>query len=301
MHVFVTGASGFIGSAIVTDLQAAGHKVIGLARSEASARTLLSRGVQVHRGDLEDLDSLRSGAAAAQAVIHTAFIHDFSRYKDVCEADRRAIAALGAVLAGTKHPLIVASGTGRNGTGQIRREDDTVSQPSSVMPRMATEEAVKTVADQGITTMVIRLSPAVHDTRKQGLVTQLVARARQQRQSVYIGEGSNRWAAVHRLDAARLFALALEKGEAGAVYHAVAEEGIPLREIAAAIASRLSIPLAAQTQEEAATYFGPMAPFMSADLPASSSRTRERLGWQPTHPGLLADLAQLDISPQPAT
>jgi nucleoside-diphosphate-sugar epimerase len=268
MHVFVTGASGFIGSAIVTDLQAAGHKVIGLARSEASAQTLLSRGVQVHRGDLEDLDSLRGGAAAAQAVIHTAFIHDFSRYKEVCEADRRAIAALGAVLAGTKHPLIVASGTGRNGTGQIRREDDTVSQPSSVMPRMATEEAVK---------------------------------AGQQRQSVYIGEGSNRWAAVHRLDAARLFALALEKGEAGAIYHAVAEEGIPLREIAEAIASRLSIPLVAQTPEEAATYFGPMAPFMSADLPASSSRTRERLGWQPTHPGLLADLAQLDISPQPAT
>lgn len=295
MRVFVTGASGFIGSAIVAELQEKGHQVIGLARSEASAQSLIRQGVQVHRGDLEDLDSLRSGAAAAEAVIHTAFNHDFSQYKVNCESDRQAIEAMGSVLIGTNYPLIITTGTGISVPGKARAEEDPSAVDSSVSPRQASEEAIEAVAAKGVNTAVIRLSPSVHDTRAQGLVTILVALARQHGQSAYLGEGLNRWPAVHRLDAASLFVKAFEKGVAGGKYHAVAEEGVTVKEIAAAIAHRFNIPLVSQTPEEAAAYFGWLAPFMSFDIPASSMLTRQRLGWNPTHPTLLEDLANLPL------
>ncbi len=291
MRVFVTGATGFIGSAIVRELQGAGHQVLGMARSEEGVDLLRSMGAEPHRGDVQDLDSLRRGASQADGVIHAAFIHDFSRFLENCEIDRRAIEALGDALAGRDARFVVTSGTAVAGLGPdhlVTEEDE--SAPASAMPRAASEEAAAAVAARGVSTSILRLAPSVHSPDRQGLVTMLIARAREAGVSAYVGDGLNRWPAVHRLDAARLFRLALEKGAAWARYHAVDEEGVPLREIAEVIGRRLKVPVVGLSPDEAAQHFGWLAPFAGADCPASSAITRERLGWRPTGPSLIADL-----------
>ena len=290
MRVFVTGASGFIGSAIVDELIAAGHKVLGLARSDAAATSLIAAGADVHRGSLEDLDSLRSGAAAADAVIHTAFIHDFSKFQANCETDRRAIEAIGSALAGSDRPFIVTSGTGIARTpGRPTTEEDA---PDSEIPRIASEQAAASVQALGVRVSVMRL-PQVHDPVKQGLITYLIDVAREKGASAYVGDGQNRWPAVHRLDAAHLYRLVLEKGSAGARYHAVDEEGVPLRDIAEVIGKHLNVPVVSKSHEEAADHFGWLAHFAAFDIPASSQWTQEQLGWRPRGPGLISDLQRL--------
>ncbi len=300
MRVFVTGATGFIGSAVVRELLDAGHEVLGMARSDAGAKAVAAAGAQVHRGHVEDLESLRSGAEKADAVIHTAFIHDFSKFKENCEIDRRAVAALGGALEGSDRLLIVTSGTGisSSGTGLPATENDPPLS-SEVMPRGATEESAATVAERGVRVAVVRL-PQVHDTVKQGLVTYLVALAREKGVSAYVGNGKNRWPASPRLDAAHLYRLALEKGDAGVRYHAVAEEGVPARDMAEAIGRGLKVPVVSMPPEEAAAHFGWLARFVAWDIPASSAITRERLGWNPTGPGLIEDLNNMDYFSQPA-
>ena len=289
MRVFVTGASGFIGSALINELIAAGHEVLGLARSDAAAKSVIAAGAQVHRGDLQDLESLRSGAAAADGVIHTAFIHDFSKFVENCEIDRRAIEALGSALAGSDRLLIVTSGTAAAFTpGRLTTEEDA---PNSPMPRVASEKAAASLEARGVRVSVMRL-PQVHDPVKQGLITYLIALAREKGVSAYVGNGLNRWPAVHRLDAAHLYRLALEKGSAGVRYNAVAEEGVPLREIAEAIGRGLRVPVVAKSPEEAGEHFGWLAMFVGVDVPASSAQTQERLGWRPARPGLISDLDQ---------
>jgi nucleoside-diphosphate-sugar epimerase len=291
MRVFVTGATGFIGSVVVQDLIKAGHQVTGLARSEAGAAFLREVGAEVHRGDLEDLESLRSGAALADGVIHTAFNHDFSKYAANCEADRRAIEVLGSALEGADRPFVVTSGTlvAAVPPGRPATEDDAPT-ASSAMPRSASEEAAVLRGQTGVRASVVRL-PQVHDRHKFGLVSYLIEIAREKGVSAFVGDGRNRWPAVHKLDAARLYVLALEKGAAGARYHAVAEEGVPLRDIAAAIGRGLKLPVVALSPEEAAGHFGWMALFAGGDFPASSALTQERLGWRPTaQPGMIEDL-----------
>jgi nucleoside-diphosphate-sugar epimerase len=287
MRIFVTGATGFIGSAIVPELIDAGHQVLGLTRSEAGAQSLIAAGAEVHRGDLEDLESLRRGAELSDGVIHLAFNHDFSKFAAICEADRHAIEALGSALAGSDRPLVITSGTGVARTpGRPSTEEDA---PNSPIPRVASEEAAASVAARGVRVSLMRL-PQVHDTVKQGLITYLIAVAREKGVSAYIGDGLNRWPAVHRLDCARLYKLALEKGSAGARYNAVAEEGVPLREIAEAIGRGLKVPVVVKSPEEAGEHFGWLAAFVGFDIPASSALTQQRLGWQPTGPGLISDL-----------
>jgi nucleoside-diphosphate-sugar epimerase len=289
MRVFVTGASGFIGSAIVPELLAAGHKVVGLARSDAAAKSIAAIGAEVHRGELEDLESLRSGAANSDAVIHLAFNHDFSKYLDNCEADRRAIEAIGGVLAGSDRPLIVTAGTAMLTPGRCGTEDAPI--PSSAgVPRSASEEAAASVAARGVRASVVRLPPSVHDREKLGLVSQLIVLAHEKGVSAFVGEGINRWPAVHRLDAAHLYSLALEKSAPGARYHAVAEEGVRLKEIAEVIGRRLNLPVVSKSPAEAFDHFGWLGPFMGIDLPVSSTQTQVRLGWRPTQTSLLADL-----------
>ena len=287
MRVFVTGATGFIGSAVVRELIDARHQVLGLARSDAGAKSLLAAGADVHRGSLEDLESLRSGAAAADGVIHTAFIHDFSNYGPAAEADRRAIETLGGVLAGSDRPLIVTSGTLlAQRQGSLATEEDA---PNPSFPRKS-EEAAFALAARGVLASVLRLPPSVHGNRDHGFVPRLVSIAREKGISAYIGDGLNRWPAVHRLDAARLYRLTLEKSSAAARYHGVADEGIPTRAIAEVIGRHLNVPVASKSREEAADHFGWIAMFFAMDGPASSAQTQERLGWQPVERGLIADL-----------
>jgi nucleoside-diphosphate-sugar epimerase len=290
MKVFVTGATGFIGSAIVKELMGAGHQVLGLTRSDADAKSLAAAGAQVHPGDLEDLESLRSGTAKSDGVIHTAFIHDFSKFKEVCEVDKLAIEAVGSTLAGSDRPLIVSAGIGPLNPGHLATEDfDPPAQ--SPMPRVS-EQAAMALRPQGVSAAVVRL-PQVHDSVKQGLVTYLINLAREKGISAYVGDGRNRWAAAHVLDVARLYRLALEKHQAGAKYHAVGEEGVPLRDIAEVIGRGLKIPVVSMSPDEAAAHFGWMAMFAGVDMPASSKQTQKRLGWRPTGPGLIADLEKM--------
>jgi nucleoside-diphosphate-sugar epimerase len=297
MRVFVTGATGFVGSAVVRELIGAGHKVIGLARSDAGAKALAAAGAAVHRGDLQDLESLRSGASISDAVIHTAFVHDFSNFAKNCEIDTRAIETLGSVLEGSERPMLVTSGLATEAQGRLATEEDAFLPPSAAYPR-ASEVTAEKLLKRGVRVSTVRL-PQVHDTRKQGLVTYAIEVARQKGVSAYVGDGLNRWAAAHVLDAARLYRLALEKQEAGARYHAVAEEGVPAREIAEAIGRGLKVPVASKSPDEAAAHFGWLGMFVGRDLIGSSVQTRERLGWRPTGPGLIADLEQMHYSETP--
>jgi nucleoside-diphosphate-sugar epimerase len=288
MRVFVTGATGFIGTAVVRELIDAGHQVLGLARSDAGAKALIAAGADVHRGSLEDLGSLRSGAAAADGVIHTAFIHDFNNYAPAAEADRRAIETLGGALAGSDRPLIVTSGTLLvQGQGSLATEEDG-SNPN--FPRKS-EATALALAARGVRSSVLRLSPSVHGNGDHGFVPRLISIAREKEVSAFIGDGLNRWPAVHRLDAAHLYRLMLEKGSAGARYHGVADEGVPTREIAEAIGRGLNVPVVSKSGEEAADHFGWIARFFSIDGPASSALTQRQLGWRPVQPGLIADLS----------
>ncbi|CAE6752015.1 SDR family oxidoreductase [Paraburkholderia nemoris] len=289
MRIFLTGATGFIGAAIVPELINAGHHVIGMTRSDAGAQALIDAGAEVHRGTLEDPESLRSGAAKADAVIHTAFDHDFSRFVENCEKDKRAIAALGSVLAGSDRPLVITSGTGMGSGehGQLATEDVfNVSHPN---PRIASEVAGNALLEAGINVSVVRL-PQVHNPFKQGLISPLVAIAREKGVSAFVGEGRNRWPAGHLSDVARLYRLAVEKRQQGARYHAVGEEGISSREIAEALGRGLNLPVVSISPDEAASHFGWMAMFVGLDMPASSVQTQARLDWHPTGPTLIADL-----------
>ncbi|HEM7839736.1 TPA: SDR family oxidoreductase [Burkholderia multivorans] len=292
MRVFVTGATGFVGLPTVKELIAAGHRVLGLARSDEGEKSLAAIGADVHRGSLEDTESLRAGAAAADAVLHLGFVHDWSNFAQSCEIDRRAIEALGSVLAGSDRLLIVTAGTaGLAAPGRLATEDDDVP-PDFPFPRVSEQTAR---ALKGVRSAVVRL-PQVHDTVRQGLLTYAVAVAREKGVSAYAGEGRNRWAAAHISDVARLYRLALEKNEAGAKYHAVAEEGIPMRDIAEAIGRALKVPVASLSAEEAPAHFGWLAAFAGHDLVASSEKTRKVLGWNPTGPGLIADLERIEAS-----
>ncbi len=292
IRVFVTGATGFIGTPVVKELISAGHKVLGLARSDVAAQWLAAMGADVHRGSLEDLDSLRSGAAASDAVIHLAFIHDFSKFKENCEIDQRAIETLGSVLAGSDKLLIVTAGTaGLAAPGQVATEDNAI--PSDFPFPRVSEQTALALALKGVRASVVRL-PQVHDTVKQGLVTYVIATAREKGVSAYIGEGLNRWAAAHVLDVAHLYRLALEKNEAGAKYHAVAEEGVRMRDIAEVIGRGLKVPVVSLSSEKAQAHFGWLSLFAGNDLQASSVQTQKKLGWHPTGPGLIADLEKMD-------
>lgn len=291
MRVFVTGATGFVGTAIVAELLGSGHRVLGLARSEAAAAALRAMGAEVHRGSLEEPASLAAGAAAAEGVIHAGFIHDFSRFEENCAIDRAAILAMGAALAGSGRPLIVTSGTLLVGPGRLAVESEAGPSGPGVIPRIASEHAAVALAGQGVRAMILRLPPSVHGAGDHGFVPHLIGLAREKGAAAFIGDGTNRWPGVHRADAARLYRLALEHGEAGARYHGVAEEGLPFRAIAEVIASHLKLPQRSLTAAEAAAHFGWIAPFVAIDGPASSAQTRAALGWTPTGPGLLADMA----------
>lgn len=296
MRIFVTGATGFIGSAVVRELLAAGHQVLGLCRSDDKAAALAAAGAEVHRGSLQDPDSLRAGAAQADGVIHLAFNHDFSTFAANCEDDRRVIATLGSALAGTDRPLIVTSGTGMANTvpGQPATEDGAVIS-SAVIPRAASEEAAAALVADGVNVSVVRL-PQVHDPVTQGLITPAIEMFRDKGFCAYVGEGRQRWPAAHVLDVARLYRLALERGAPGAKYHAVAEEGVAMRDIAEAIGRRLNLPVRSVSPEEAGAVLGWLAGFAGQDMPASSAQTRRILGWTPTGPGLIADLERLQVA-----
>ena len=290
MKVFVTGATGFVGSIVVQQLLEGGHQVIGLARSDASARSLEAAGVEVHRGSIGDLDSLRRGAEQADGVIHTAFDHDFSKFKANSEADRHAIEALGAALAGSERSLIITSAIGILASGQLVREDDRPP-ADSPNPRVASEEAADAVASRGVRVAVVRLPPSVHGEGDHAFVPTLIHIAREKGMAVYQGDGNNHWPAVHRFDAARVYRLALELDfTPGTRFHAVAEEGVPFRQIAEVIGQKLDVPVVAKSPEEAAEYFGSFAHFAALNLRADSKQTRHSLSWQPKYPGLIADL-----------
>ena len=277
------------GSAIVPELLGAGHQVLGLARSDTAAKSLAAAGAQVLGGNLEDLESLRSGAAQSDGVIHTGFNHDFSNFQANCAADQRAIEAMATALEGSNRPMIISSGVALLRPGELATEDQ-AADPKSPVPRVLTEITVDALAARGLHVSVVRLSPTVHGDGDHGFVPMIINKAREKGVSAYVDEGHNRWPAVHRLDAARLYRLALEKNAVGGRYHGVAEEGVPFREIATVIARRLTIPVVSKTAAEAQEHFGWFAHFAGIDIPASSRRTREELGWKPQHPGLIADL-----------
>ena len=294
MRVFVTGATGFIGTPVVKDLIAAGHQVLGMARSDEGASAISALGADVLRGSLEDLDSLRKGATASDAVIHLGFVHDWSSFAKSCEIDRRAIEALGSVLAGSDRPLIVTGGlAGLAAPGQIATEDQTIS-PDFPFPRVSEQTALSL---KDVRASAIRL-PQVHDPVRQGLITPLIAVYREKGACAYLGDGQNRWPAAHVLDVARLYRLAIEKAEPNARYHAVAEEGVSMRDIAETIGRRLKLPVKSIAPQEAQAFFGWLGTFAGYDMAASSEQTRRKLGWQPTGPRLITDLEQLVYSAQ---
>ncbi|MEC5143625.1 SDR family oxidoreductase [Chitinophaga sp. 212800010-3] len=290
MRIFLTGATGFIGSAIVKELIGAGHQVLGLARTEEAERSLIAAGAQVHRGNLENLESLRSGAAMSDGVIHTGFIHDFSKYKENCEIDRRAIETLGEGLAGTGRPLVVTSGTAVGQTGELITEDQQPVSGSDEMPRAASEEAAAAVAARGVRVAVVRLPLSVHGEGDHGFVPILIGLAREKGMAAYMGDGLNRWPAVHRLDAARAFRLVVENNAAAGNFHVVGEEGIAFKDITNIIGRRLNVPVANITASAAAGYFGWFTHFAAINNPTGSRHTRELLGWEPVQPGLLSDI-----------
>jgi nucleoside-diphosphate-sugar epimerase len=293
MRIFITGGTGFIGSAIVQELLQAGHQVVGLARNDAAAKSLAAAGARAHLGNVEDAASLRKGADEADAVIHTAFNHDFSRFQQSCEDDRRAIEALGSALVKSRRPLIVTSGTSLLPPGKVATEADRHTPGPGAFPRVASEEAADSMAARGVRVAVVRLAPSVHGDGDHGFVPALIGVARQKAASAYVGSGSNRWPAVHRLDVASLFRLVVECDfSSGTRFHGVAEEGIPFKNIAEVIGQRLNVTVVSQTPEQAAEHFAFFAHFVSMDAPASSQATRERLGWQPTQPGLIAELKE---------
>jgi nucleoside-diphosphate-sugar epimerase len=287
MRVFVTGASGFIGSAVVPELLGAGHKVVGLARSDESARALEAAGAEVHSGSLDDLASLRAGAAQSDGVIHLAFKHDFSQFEASARTDASAIETLGAALEGSSRPLVIASGL----LGLVMGRFSTEADPSpSGWLRGRSEETMIALAARGVRTSIVRLPPSVHGKGDHGFVPHLIASAREHGVAVYVGDGASRWPAVHRLDTARLFRLALESAPPGSRLHAVGDEGVPTREIADVIGRRLGVPVVSKSHNEAAEYLGFLALFFALDAPARCALTREQLGWRPVEPGILADI-----------
>jgi len=295
MRVFLTGATGFIGSRIVPELIDAGHQVLGLTRSDAGARWLEQVGAEAHRGTLEDPDSLASGAAKADAVIHTAFDHDFSRFVENCEKDQRVIEAMGVALAGSNRPFIITSGTGMGSAGPGLPATENVLDRNNPNPRRLSELTGEEVARKGVSVAIVRL-PQVHDTVKQGLISPAIEIARQKGVSAYVGNGANRWPAAHVTDVARLYRLALDKHEAGGRWHAVDEEGVSVREIAEVIGAGLGVPVRSLSPDEAAEHFGWLGAFAGMDLPASSALTRDRLGWKPNGPGMIEDLRNMEYS-----
>lgn len=298
MRIFLTGAAGFVGSRILSELLAAGHEVLGLTRSESGRRQLEAAGARSHFGIIEDLESLQEGAAQADAVIHTAFDHDFTNYAANCEKDHRAIIALGAALQGSGRPLIVTSATvlGDCGDGEPARE--AVFNANAPIPRVATENAARAVLASGVDVRIIRL-PQVHDPVKQGLITFYIDHARMAGLAGYVGEGTDRWAAAHVTDVARMFAAVLERGVRGETYHAVGEPGVAFRDIAEAVAAGLGVPMVSLSPAEAARHFGWLSMFIGQNGATSNAWTKARLGWEPVGPGLIADLQAMDFRPDP--
>ncbi|MEA3055409.1 MAG: hypothetical protein QOD30_841 [Actinomycetota bacterium] len=293
MRVFVTGASGFIGSAVVRELIDAGHSVTGLARSDASADALRAAGVAVHKGDIDDLDSLRAGAAASDGVIHLAFGHDFTAYGAAVAADLRAVEAMGTELDGSDRPFVITSGTLALAFASGIGTEEVALDPA--LPRVGAEHLAIGLSDRGVRSSVVRLAPCVHDVRRAGLASRLVDIALERGVAAYVGDGSNVWPAVHRLDAANLFVRALESAPPGSRLHGAAEPGVPMRDIVETIGNRLGVPTTSITPEDAPEHFGAAAVFVTLDNPTSSVRTREQVGWEPTQPTLLHDLERLAL------
>jgi nucleoside-diphosphate-sugar epimerase len=293
MRIFLTGATGFIGSRILPELLGAGHSVLGMTRSDAGARALAEAGAEPYRAALEDTASMAAGAAQAEAVVHTAFDHDFSNFAANCEKDRRAILAMGEALKGSDRPMLITSGTGLGAAGHGATAIEAVANFDHPNPRVASEQAGAALLEAGVKLLVMRL-PQVHDTRRQGLVSPYIVNAKGKGEAAYVGAGANRWPAAHVSDVARLYALAIEQGQAGERFHAVDEEGVAARDIAAAVGAGLGVPVVSVGPEQAGDRFGWLAMFMGMDMPASSAWTRERLGWTPSGPGLIADLRAMD-------